>query len=98
MANNDFSGIEIRLINVALNFSKGVEIHRYPEEDKSQITLLNPDGSFSVLKIDYSGKAKEGEINIKGNYTFVGTEDFIEAYKQALIKEIPEIKDRINLK
>lgn len=98
MTNKDISGIEIRLINVALNFSKGVEIHRYPEEDKSQINLLNPDGSFSVLIINYSGKAKEGEINIKGNYTFAGAEDFIKAYKQALIKEIPEIKDRIIIK
>lgn len=102
MTNNNLSKIETKLINTALGLSsKGSDnsycamISRDNRWEKSAIIIYNPYQEFRILKITYSKKAEEGKINFDRSLAFSGSKDFVERYKEELIKEIPEIKDRI---
>lgn len=96
MVRDKLSDMEIKLINSTLKFLK-------KENLVGSIDLANWAGSTIIVKdcisdsvvgIYYLNDANEGDIRILGDQKGQGKK-YKESYKSFLIKEIPEIKDRI---
>lgn len=109
MTNNKLSEIEIKLINASKKFAEEqnkkiggdftyfVEMREESGRKKSWISIQCPykKGYSAIICVHYEGNADSGEISIgrlKSDENIIKLKNI---YKDFLIKEIPEIKDRI---
>jgi len=97
MADTDLSEMEIKLLNATRKFIRGtgcsVEIYRANDSENSSLIGIhypNKKNNYAFV-VHYEDKAESGGIEIyeKGNDTRVND------YKSFLVKEVPEIKERV---
>ncbi|MFA5953506.1 MAG: hypothetical protein WC812_02855 [Candidatus Pacearchaeota archaeon] len=98
MHEEKLSDLEIKLINTTLKFLKNtnhsMEFYKDNKTNSSSITLRADDGqSMDYACITYSGNAEKDEIKFEGPKHY--SKEIKKKYKIFLIKEIPEIKNRI---
>lgn len=110
MTNNELSELEIKLINASKKFAgeqnKKANFCKYhisiEESPNLKKTWISINGAYNqryspIVCLNYEGNANNGEINIG---RLKGEEEIIKlkfAYKDFLIKEIPEVKDRLKI-
>ena len=114
MEKDKLSDIEIKLINATRKFVNevnkdikekgemyGITIKDLPHKKKLSINIEQ------LVNIDFNGhplyasliyiRTGMGTLNLEGNPQYKKSK-IVERYEEALIKEIPEIKDRVTMK
>lgn len=111
MENNKLSDLEIKLINVTKKFVSELNQEIELEQDKKRISMKELRGHKYSIDVEnpylfsagplaslrYINGAGTGIINIVSNIAYKYNK-LPKNYKEMLIKEIPEIKDRIKMK
>jgi hypothetical protein len=92
MQNNRLSDLEIKMINTTKNFVKELnETKRYC----GTIGMKELQNGVSSISVN---NAEKGAIHLMSNIVYKKNDKIPKSYREMLINEIPEIKDRIKMK